>query len=84
MGDADAKTDENPGRMVLPSLVLSRFATVPPGVLTGLLLIDIGESFGQAVGVAGQIRTAANLVGVASALLISALSLRFKPKSLLI
>jgi DHA1 family inner membrane transport protein len=84
MIDADAKTDENPGRIVLLSLVLSRFATVPPNVLTGLLLIDIGNTFGQAVGVTGQIRTAANLVGVASALLISALSLRFKPKSLLI
>lgn len=84
MSDAGTKTEENPGRIVLPSLVLSRFATGPPNVLTGLLLIDIGNTFGQAVGVAGQIRTAANLVGVASALLISALSLRFKPKSLLL
>jgi DHA1 family inner membrane transport protein len=52
--------------------------------LTGLLLIDIGNTFGQAVGVTGQIRTAANLVGVTSALLISALSLRYKPKYLLL
>lgn len=84
MSDADARTDENPGRMVLPSLVLSRFATMPPGILTGLLLIDISEHFGQSVGVVGQIRTAASIVSVVSALLISALSLRFKPKSLLI
>ena len=84
MGDAEAETFGNPGRMVLPSLVISRFATMHPGFLTGLLLIDIGESFGMAVGVTGQIRTAASIVGVLSALLISALSLRFKPKSLLV
>jgi DHA1 family inner membrane transport protein len=70
--------------MVLPSLVISRFATMPPNFLTGLLLIDIGASFGLAVGVTGQIRTAASIVGVLSALLISALSLRFRSKSLLV
>jgi len=70
--------------MILPSIVISRFATMPPGFLTGLLLIDIGNSFGQAVGVTGQIRTAASIVGVLSALLISALSLRFRPKTLLV
>lgn len=84
MGDAEVKTTRNPGRMVLPSLVISRFATIPPGIVTGLLLIDIGESFGQAVWVTGQVRTAASIVGVLSALLISILSLRFRPKSLLV
>jgi DHA1 family inner membrane transport protein len=84
MGDTEAETVGNPGRMVLPSLVISRFATMPPNFLTGLLLIDIGASFGLAVGVTGQIRTAASIVGVLSALLISALSLRFRSKSLLV
>ena len=70
--------------MLLPSLVVSRFATMPPGLVTGLLLIDIGESFGLAVGVTAQVRTAASIVGVLSALLISALSLRFRAKSLLV
>jgi DHA1 family inner membrane transport protein len=84
MRKTDDKTNRNPGQMILPSLVISRFATMPPGFLTGLLLIDIGDSFGQAVGVTGQIITAASIVGVLSALLISALSLRFRPKSLLV
>ena len=70
MGDAEADTVGNPGRMVLSSLAISRFATMPPGFLTGLLLLDIGNSFGLAVGVTGQIRTAASIVGVLSALLI--------------
>ena len=84
MSKTDGRTNGNPGQMILPSLVISRFATMPPGFLTGLLLIDIGDSFGQTVGVTGQIRTAASIVGVISALLISALTLRFKPKSLLV
>ena len=84
MGGAENEKAVNPGRMLLPSLVISRFATMPPGFLTGLLLIDIGESFGQAVGVTGQIRTAASIVGVLAALLISVLSLRFRSKTLLV
>lgn len=84
MNKTDNKTYETPGQMVLPSIVISRFATMPPGFLVGLLLIDIGYSFGQSVGVTGQISTAASIVGVLSALLISALSLRFSSKSLLV
>jgi DHA1 family inner membrane transport protein len=84
MGDAEDEKAGNPGPMLLPSLVISRFATMPPGFLTGLLLIDIGESFGLAVGVTGQIRTAASIVGVLAALLISVLSLRFRSKALLV
>jgi predicted MFS family arabinose efflux permease len=84
MSEDEIKTDDPPGRMVLPSLVISRFATMPPGILTSLLLIDIGSSFGQEVWVTGQIRTAASIVGVISALMMSAISLRFKPKALLL
>lgn len=73
-----------PGPLVLPSLVFSRFATMPPGILTGLLLIDIGASFGLNVGVAGQISSAASIVGVIFSLLIGALSLHFRPKTLLL
>ena len=50
--------------------------------MTGLLLIDIGLTFGSPVGVIGQIRTASSIVGVIGALLIGALSVRFRPKSL--
>jgi DHA1 family inner membrane transport protein len=84
MGEAENEKAGNLGRMLLPSIVISRFATMPPGFLTGLLLIDIGESFGLAVGVTGQIRTAASIVGVLAALLISVLSLRFRSKTLLV
>lgn len=71
------------GRLVLPSLVISRFAMVCPGILTGLLLIEIGLTFGCPVGIMGQIRTASSIVGVISALVMGVLSVRIRHKSLL-
>jgi len=73
----------SPGKLVLPSLVISRFAVEPPGILTGLLLVDIGLTFGCSVGVVGQIRTICSIVAVFFALLMGILSVRFKHKSLL-
>jgi len=88
---ASLNTSDNPPltkkrsarRFVLPSLVISSFAIQPPGILTGLLLIDIGLTFGCSVGVTGQIQTASSVVAVIFSLLMGALSVRFKHKSLL-
>ena len=74
----------SPSRLVLPSLVISNFATMPPTIVTGLLLIDIGLTFGCPVGVMGQIGTASYIMAVISALLVGALSVRFRHKSLLL
>jgi len=74
----------SPGKLVLPSLIFSGFAIQPPGILTGLLLIDIGATFGCSVGVIGQIRTVSSIVAVVSALLMGVLSVRFRHRSLLL
>jgi len=74
----------SPGKLVQPSLVLSRFAVQPHGLLIGLLLVDIGLTFGVPVGVAGQIRTISYVASVVFALLMGVLSLRFRHKSLLL
>ena len=71
------------GKLVLPALVMSRFATQPQMILAGLLLIDIGRTFESSVGVMGQIRTAMSVAAVIFALLMGALSVRFNHKSLL-
>jgi predicted MFS family arabinose efflux permease len=63
---------------------MTAFATQPLGLITGLLLIDIGESFGQPVGVAGQLTTATRVVGVVFALIIGVLSTRHSHKTLLV
>lgn len=71
-------------RLLLPSLVISSFATQPPLIITGLLLIDIGLTFGYPVGVAGQIRTVSSIVSVIIALLMGILSFRFRHRTLLL
>ncbi len=85
MSDSSSLVGEKrePGRLLLLSLVISRFATQPPAILTGLLLIDIGLAFGCSVGIIGQIRTLSAVVTVVFALLMGVLSSRFNHKSLL-
>jgi len=85
MDERPVSTEEkrSPGRLVLPSLVISRFATQPPGLLVGLLLVDIGLTFGTSVGVTGQIRSVSYFVSVIFALFMGVLSVRFRHRSLL-
>ena len=73
-----------PGRLLLPSLAFSYFAVVPPGVVLGLLLLDIGRDFGYSVGVMGQLRTTASLITALSALFMGVWSIRFKHRTLLL
>jgi predicted MFS family arabinose efflux permease len=55
-----------------------------PSLLTGLLLVDIGESFGYTVGVMGQIQTASFVVAFITALLLGGLTVKYNSKTLLI
>jgi predicted MFS family arabinose efflux permease len=71
------------GWLFLPSIVISRLATMPPGIIMTLLLIEIGLTFGLPVGVTGQIGTAGSIAAFLSALLMGLLSVRFKHRSLL-
>jgi len=69
--------------MVLPALFISRFVCGIPGIISGLLLIEIGNSFGSSVGVTGQISTASSIIRVVAALIMGVLSVRYSHKSLL-
>ena len=71
-------------RLFLPSLVACSFASSPIMILTALLLIDIGNTFNTSVGVTGQINTSYSIAAFTFALLMGALSIRFKHKSLLL
>ncbi len=70
--------------LVLGALFVARFAASSPRIIVGLFLLEIAASFDAAVGVVGQIITAASLVGVVTALLMGAFSLRFPHKTLLV
>jgi len=84
MGEGSDPVDGKRGRWVLPSLILSIFATYPNSVVSILLLVEIGLSFDQPVGVMAQMRTLGSVVGFLSAIAMGALSVRFKPKTLLL
>ena len=85
MVDGSIPTEEkgSVGRLFVPSLVLSRFATTPRSIILSFLLIEIGLTFGLPVGVTGQIGTAGSVAAFATSLLMGILSVRFKHKSLL-
>lgn len=70
--------------LFLPALVTSSFATQPPGLITGLLLIEIGLTFNHPVGIAGQMQTLSNIASVMMALLMSVISIRIRHKTLLL
>jgi predicted MFS family arabinose efflux permease len=71
-------------KLLLPAIVLSRFAAQPPGIITGILLIDIGISFGVPVSITSQIRTSASILSMIFSLLLGALCTRIKHKTLLL
>ena len=79
----EIRLEEGGTRYVLPALGFARFVLQLPGMLSGLLLIDIASTFGTSVGVTGQIRTTSATVAVVIALLMAGLSVRFKHKHLL-
>jgi len=74
----------NVGKLFLPSLVLTRFSTTPVSVILSLLLIEIGTTFGQSVGVTGQISTVRSFTAFVSSLIMGLLSVRYKQKKLLL
>jgi predicted MFS family arabinose efflux permease len=81
------KTSDNstqPGRMLLPSLSFSRFAAGIPGIISSLLLIEIGTTFGSSIGITGQISTASSVLRIATALIMGVLSVRYNHKTLLL
>ena len=77
--------DEDHGkRLLIPSLFVSQLSTRPAGILMGFILMELAETFGTTVGIAGQIVTAASLAGMIVSPFLAALSIKYKPKTLLI
>jgi len=66
------------------ALSLARFVTQPMTLISGLLLIDIANSFNVSVGIAGQIRTVAAFSEMIFALIMGALAIRYRYKRLLL
>jgi predicted MFS family arabinose efflux permease len=72
------------GGLLLPALFTVTFANWSPSVISGLLLLEIAESFGASVGVTGQMMTFSSVLGIFSAVLTGVLSVRYGPRTLLL
>jgi predicted MFS family arabinose efflux permease len=66
------------------ALVLANLVSALPVLITSLLLIEISQSFGIEVGIAGQVRSVASTASVVMGLLMGGLSIRYNHKSLYI
>ena len=80
----DDSNEESVVKGLLLQLLASGFTVSSTNIVTSLLLIEIGSTFGVSVGIAGQIRTLSYIVAIASSLLLGALSIRFNHKKLLL
>jgi predicted MFS family arabinose efflux permease len=69
--------------LILATLILSGATTSIPLMLSGLLLIDIGETFNTPIGITGQMRTVSYILSIFFALITSILSIRYDHKLLL-
>lgn len=69
---------------IMLTLTLSYIAPQTSTLLTSLLLIEIGTTFGTSIGVTNQMKSVNSLLGIASALVMGVLSVRIKHRNLLI
>lgn len=85
MSETLSSDKEHPrGRLVIPSLTFSRLNMTPPRNVAGLLLIDIGLTFGCSVGVMGQMRTISAAMALVFAIIMGVLSVRYSHRKLLL
>lgn len=71
-------------RSILASLTLGVSSIDPSGMVVSICLIDIANTFSVSLSVAGQLRTAASTVGIAAALAMGAISIRYDYKHILL
>jgi predicted MFS family arabinose efflux permease len=81
---ANASEKAEGNRMFIPSLAVAGFAVAISAPMLSLLTVDIAASFSVPVGVAAQLSTVNNAAEVIFALLMGALAIRFRHKSLLL
>ena len=83
--DTSSKINEDSThRKILLTIILASSVAWVPSFLAGILLLDIGETFNQPIGVVGQLFTGARIVGVVTALLLGMFTVRYRSKKLLI
>ena len=77
-------SDDSIHRWFIPSLFMAFFSIMSPGIISGLLLIDISDALNSPIGIVSQMRTASSFLGIFSALIVGVLSTRYDPKRILV
>jgi predicted MFS family arabinose efflux permease len=78
-----SRVDSNTGKLAILSFALSRGITNLPSLVISLLLIEVGKTYRVPVGIAGQLNTASSILGIAFAVIMGIVSLRYNHKTLL-
>lgn len=81
MGDT---SHSGPGTLTTVALFAANFGVTPTQMVITLFLLDIAETFGAPTGVVGQVQTLSSALAVVVALLTGVLTVKFKPRTLLI
>ena len=71
-------------KMLLLSLASNIFTLQLPNIVSGLLLIEMANTYNKSLGVMGQLRTISSLTGIGVSLLLGFLSVKYRHKSLLL
>ena len=71
-------------KLFLPALTISQMAPGTRALLTGLLLIEIGQTYGTPIGLTNKIKTFNSAAAILAALSMGFLSMRIRHKTLLI
>ena len=71
-------------RSLLLALFFTIFVVQSPGILSGLLLPDISQTFNTQIGICAQVRSFSTTIGAIVALVMGALSVKYRHKSLLL
>ena len=82
MNQPDSKSTD-PSKLIVYALGLSRYAPRGATLVAGVLLIEIGATFGLPVGVVNQINATHSLLSLLTALAMGVLSIRFGMEMLL-
>ena len=83
MVEVENKDYKKTNRLLSFTLLILGLVASISGMLSGLLLLDIGETFNVTIGYAGQINTFSSIISIFFALLTSILSVKYNHKTLL-
>ena len=77
-------SDNKKGTLLILILTLSRLGPQTRGLITSLLLIEIGSTFDTSIGLSNQMISIASFASIMMALLMGLLSIRIKHRTLLL